>query len=194
MVEIALPKVYLVRHARPSALWGGADEDPGLDELGVTQAQFAARQLLSVPIAEQPAGIVSSPMRRCLETAKPLAEALGLAVEIDCGLGEIPTPAGVAPAERPDWLGRSLAGRWSDIEGDLDYDAWRRAVASAVARRPRAAIFSHFVAINAVMSVVGRTDQVVGFHPGHASITTLQLAPDGLRLVSRGAEAATGVL
>ena len=194
MAENTLSKVYLIRHARPSAVWGGIAEDPGLDDLGVTQAESAARRLLSLPAEAQPRRIVSSPMRRCLETAKPLADALGLAVEVDPLVGEIPTPARLAPAERPGWLALALAGRWSQIEGDLDYEDWRRGVAAAAGRRPRTAIFSHFVAINAVISVIRRTDQVIGFRPDHASLTTLAIEADGLRLLSLGAEAATGVL
>jgi broad specificity phosphatase PhoE len=194
MVENMPSRVYLVRHARPSHVWGGGAEDPGLDDLGVTQARSAAKQLLSLPAAERPGRIVSSPMRRCLETAAPLADALGMAVEIDPLVGEIPTPADLESAERPAWLARALAGRWSEIAGDLDYEHWRHGVASAVGRHSQAAIFSHFVAINAVMSVVASSDQVIGFRPDHASITTLAVEPGGLRLVTLGAQAATGVL
>jgi broad specificity phosphatase PhoE len=194
IAEISLPRVYLVRHARPSSTWGAGAENPGLDDLGMTQAREAAHRLMSAPAAERPSRVVSSPLRRCLETAKPLADALGLAVEIDPLVGEIPTPARLAPPERPGWLGQAMAGRWRDIEGDLDYDDWRGGVAAAVGRHSQAAIFSHFVAINAVMSVVMRSDQVICFRPDHASVTTLALEAGGMRLVTLGAEAATGVL
>jgi broad specificity phosphatase PhoE len=194
MVENTLSQVYLVRHARPSSTWGGGVDDPGLDDLGIAQAHSAADRLLSLPAGERPRAIVSSPLRRCRETAQPLADALGLPVQIDPLVGEIPTPAGLAPSERPVWLGNALAGRWSQIRGDLDYETWRSTVAAAVARRSGAAVFSHFVAINAVMSVIRRTDLVIGFRPDHASITTLAIGADGPRLVTLGAEAATGVL
>ena len=194
MVQNASPRVYIVRHARPATAWGGGAEDPGLDDFGITQAHAAARQLMSLPGAEQPRRVVSSPMRRCLETAKPFAQALGVSVEIDPLVGEIPTPADLEPAERPAWLARALAGRWSEIAGDLDYEDWRQGVASAVGQHPRTAIFSHFVAINAVMSVATGTHGVIGFRPDHASITTLAVEPGGLRLLTLGAQAATGVL
>jgi broad specificity phosphatase PhoE len=194
MVENTTQRVYLVRHARPSSTWGGGAEDPGLDEMGITQAHSAARRLLSAPPTQRPIAIVSSPMRRCLETARPLAEALGIAVEVDPLLGEIPTPARLRPSERPGWLARAMGGRWSQIEGDLDYEGWRRLLTTVVGRLAQTAVFSHFVAINAVTSVVTRTDRVVCFRPDHASITTLAIEADGLRLVSLGAEAATGVL
>jgi broad specificity phosphatase PhoE len=194
MVENTLPRVYLIRHARPSAAWGEGAADPGLDELGATQAQAAARWLAASPPAERPRRVISSPLRRCLETAKPFADALGVAVEIDPLMGEIPTPVKLAPAERPGWLARAMAGRWCEIEGDLDYEEWRHRVSAAVGRYSQAAVFSHFVAINAVMSVVTRTDRVVCFRPDHASVTTLAVEADEVRLVSMGAEAASDVL
>jgi broad specificity phosphatase PhoE len=194
MVENELRRVYLIRHARPSDTWGGGAKDPGLDHLGATQAQAVARRLLSAPPAERPSRVVSSPLRRCIQTAKPFAEALSVQVEIDPLIGEIPTPVALAPSERPGWLGRAMAGRWCEIEGDLDYDDWRKRVAAAVGGYSQAAGFSHFVAINAVMSVIASTDQVVSFRPDHASVTILAVGPEGIRLVSMGAEAASDVL
>jgi broad specificity phosphatase PhoE len=194
MAKNMLSRVYLVRHARPSATWGGGVDDPGLDDLGITQAHAAAAQLLMLPDCDRPVAVVSSPMRRCLETAKPLADALGLPVEIDPMVGEIPTPRGLTTLQRAGWLGQAMSGRWAEIQGDLDYEAWRHRVASVVGRRAGAAVFSHFVAINAVMSVAGGSDLVLGFRPDHASITTLAVEAEGLRLLTLGAEAATGVL
>jgi broad specificity phosphatase PhoE len=189
-----LPYVHIIRHSRPAAVWGGVDDDPGLDETGRAQARAAARSLLALPEESRPTAVASSPLRRCRETAEPLAKALGVDVEIVPQVGEIPTPASLAHAQRPAWLRAAFAGDWADIKGDLDYEAWRRAVASAVIARPGAAIFSHFVAINAVISLIAGEDRVVGFRPDHTSITTLSTGPHGLVLVERGAEAATSVL
>ncbi len=82
----------------------------------------------------------------------------------------------------------------ADIRGDLDYDLWRRAVFDAIRARPGAAIFSHFVAINAVLSVLEGRDQVIAFRPDHTSITVLDASAAEVRLVARGREAATRVL
>ncbi|MEO8812252.1 MAG: histidine phosphatase family protein [Caulobacteraceae bacterium] len=189
-----MARVYLIRHGRPASAWGFGDPDPGLDQLGAAQARRAADALMALPTADRPTRVVSSPLRRCRETGGPLAEALGVNVEIDPAVGEIPTPAALSLAERPAWLRNALAGRWSEIVGDLDYEAWRRGVAEAVARRAGTAVFSHFVAINAVLSVLSGEDRVIGFRPDHVSITVLESGPDGLVLVDRGAEAATHVL
>jgi broad specificity phosphatase PhoE len=42
-----MPRIYLVRHAKPAAGWGD-DPDPGLDALGATQAEAVARELAGI--------------------------------------------------------------------------------------------------------------------------------------------------
>ncbi|HTX49126.1 MAG TPA: histidine phosphatase family protein [Caulobacteraceae bacterium] len=189
-----MSRVYLIRHARPSAAWGGDDDDPGLDELGRGQAEAAARTLLALPEGERPTRVVSSPLRRCRETARPFAEAIGVPLEIDPHVGEIPSPKALSLSERGPWLRNAFAGEWADIQGDLDYDAWRREVTRAVASRPEAAVFSHFVAINAVLTTLAGEPRVISLRPDHASISVFELNDGQLALVERGREAATGVL
>jgi broad specificity phosphatase PhoE len=193
-LEDPMTRIYLIRHGRPATAWGGGDDDPGLDDAGKAQAIAVAQGLLDLPDAERPRAVASSPLRRCRETAQPFADAIGVKVEIVPSVGEIPTPAGLSAVERPAWLRESFSGRWVDIVGDLDYDLWRREVASAVESRPGVAIFSHFVAINAVLSVIEKRDEVIVFRPDHVSVTTLELSVAGLSLVARGREATTGVL
>ena len=188
-----MTNIYLIRHGKPAAAFG-EDDDPGLDETGHAQARAAAQALLALPESDRPSKVVSSPLRRCRETAQPFADALGVAVQIIPAVGEIPTPAHLAMAERPEWLREAFGGSWGQIKGDLDYEVWRREVAAAVARMPATAVFSHFVAINAVVSVLSGDDKVIGFRPDHTSITTLRLVEGGLRLVERGREAQTNVL
>ena len=170
------------------------EPDPGLSDLGLVQAQAVARRLMALPNAERPTAVISSPLRRCRKTAAPLAEALGVSVLIDPSVGEIPTPAGLSVEQRPGWLQSALAGRWADIRGDLDYGQWRADVIAGVAARPGAAVFSHFVAINALVSQLLGRDDVLVFRPNHCSVTVVKQGERGLELVSRGEEAATGVL
>jgi broad specificity phosphatase PhoE len=138
--------------------------------------------------------VVSSPLRRCRETAEPTARALGVAVEIDGRVGEIPTPAALSAEERGPWLRKSFAGTWAEIEGDLDYDAWRREIAASLVARGNTAVFSHYVATNAVVSQLLADPKVLAFRPDHASITVLATDGQTLSLVEMGREAATGVL
>ena len=77
--------VLLLRHARAGerAAWTGDDTLRPLDERGLRQA-LALRDLAQRAIGR----IVSSPYRRCVETVEPLADALGLPVELDDRLAE----------------------------------------------------------------------------------------------------------
>lgn len=186
--------IYLVRHARPASGWGSPESDPGLDPEGLRQADATAKTLAELPRAQGPCAIASSPMRRCRQTAQPLADALDLPIAIAPEVGEIPTPAKMTDAARGSWLRGALAGRWRDIVGDRDYEAWREGVLDAVAARPGQAIFTHFVAINAVISHLEGVDDVVAFRPAHASVTVLDWTDGLLTIVRRGDEAATGVL
>ncbi|HEX3700311.1 MAG TPA: histidine phosphatase family protein [Phenylobacterium sp.] len=189
-----MPRLYLIRHGKPSATWGGGDDDPGLDDTGAAQARAARDWLLALPQAERPKRVVSSPLRRCRETAEPTAQALGVAVEIDPIVGEIPTPQTLNPLERGSWLRQVFAGSWSEIKGDLDYDQWRLDVVGSLRARGDTAVFSHYVAINAVVSHLLGEDRVLAFRPDHASITVLETDGRDLALVAKGREAATGVL
>jgi broad specificity phosphatase PhoE len=189
-----MAKVYMIRHGRAAAGWGheGADPDPGLDTLGHDQAKAACAALLALP--ERPTLIVTSPLKRCRETAAPFAAALGLEPIVEPRVAEIPTPKALADTDRPDWLRAAFKGSWAGIEGDLDYLAWRDAVAAAVAEHPNAAIFSHFVAINAALSAALGKAEVNIMQPDNASITTFETDGSRLTLVREGREAETQVL
>lgn len=189
-----MTQLYLIRHGKPAATWGDADEDPGLDDAGRAQAEAARDYLMSLPAAQRPTKVVSSPLKRCRETAMPTAQALGVEIEIDPFVGEIPTPKALSAEERPAWLREVFGGRWVEAKGDLDYDIWRGQVAASLVARGGTAVFSHYVAINAVMSLLADDDRVLVFRPDHTSISTLQTDGTTLSLVERGREAITGVL
>lgn len=184
--------VHVIRHGKPAATWGGSDEDPGLDATGREQAQAVAREVLA--LAERPSRVVSSPLRRCRETAEPLARALGVTLIVDPRVGEIPTPAALAPAARSAWLKQAFAGRWDEIEGDRDYVAWAQGVAAALREHAGAAVFSHFVALNAAVAVATGRDEVMAFRPDHASRTAFEIVGERLILAEKGREAQSQVL
>lgn len=187
-------RTYMIRHGKPSATWGDDDDDPGLDETGQAQAEAVARVLMALPEHARPTSVVSSPLRRCRETAEPFARLLGVELVIDPRVGEIPTPKAVSRADRGAWLREAFGGRWGEIKGDLDYEVWRRDVAQAVADHAGAAIFSHFVAINGAMTIVAGGDLVMGFRPDHCSMQVFDVTDDALILIAKGREASTQVL
>ena len=74
--------VYLCRHGRTPLNAAGALRgrlDPDLDEVGLLQAQALATRLAGV----RPVRVVSSPLRRAVQTAEPLAATIGVPVEVD---------------------------------------------------------------------------------------------------------------
>jgi 8-oxo-dGTP diphosphatase len=77
--------VFLVRHAKAAKRenWDGPDRDRPLVGRGRAQAELLARALAPA----RPALLAASPWRRCVETAAPLAAALGIEVLRDARLG-----------------------------------------------------------------------------------------------------------
>lgn len=184
-----MPRLYLIRHGEPSGNWGqSADPDPGITELGRSQAEGAGERLAKTP----PKLIVSSPLRRARETALPLARTMKIELQIADAVAEIPTPATVSFAQRADWLRNLMQGEWSAADASLQ--TWRDGVVTYLAGlQDDAAIFSHFVAINVALGAAIGDDRVVCFKPAHASITVLETKGRALSLIELGETADTAV-
>lgn len=195
-----MTRLYMIRHGKPASSWGdqGADPDPGLDETGRAQAERARDALLALRQRERPRRVLTSPLRRCRETAAPLARALGVEAEVETAVSEIPTPSALSAEERGPWLRAAFEGEWRAIGGDLDYEAWRADVTEALARAASGgepvAVFSHYVALNAAVSAALDDPRVLAFRPDHCSISVFEVEDGRVRLIEQGREAATGVL
>lgn len=180
-----MTRAYLVRHGRATAGWD-ADPDPGIDELGQQQA-LAARDRLA-PLG--PLAVVSSPLRRCRETAAPLEAAWGAVARIEPAVAEIPSPEGVAMEDRVDWLRAAMTGTWSAL-GPV-YTSFRDGVVAAIAGLTEdTVVFSHFVAINAVIGAALADDRLVIRSLDNCSITVVEVRDGALALVEGGHEADT---
>jgi len=85
--------VFVIRHAYAGerAAWTGADPERPLDDLGWEQAGEIARVVAEQPVTR----LVSSPAVRCVETLGPLADKVGLSIEVDERLAEGSDGAGV---------------------------------------------------------------------------------------------------
>lgn len=190
-----MPRLYLVRHAKPAAVWG-EDPDPGLEAIGKQQAASAAKTLAET-IAHVP--ILSSPLRRCRETAAPLSERWRSVIRIFPAVAEIPSPP-LAAAARRDWLATAMQGTWTQLyeaasKDWTDYSIWRRSVIDALLAIPHdCVICTHYIAINVAVGAATASDRVVCFRPDHASITVLDTSREGLQIHSLGREAETSVL
>ena len=97
--------VLLVRHGRTNANATGvlAGRSPGveLDEIGVQQAAASAERIAPLPIR----AVVSSPLRRCRQTAKTISDARG---RTDSEPLPVLTEAGLIECGYGSWTGRKL--------------------------------------------------------------------------------------
>ncbi len=180
--------VRFVRHGRATGGWD-SDPDPGLDPVGMEQARRLVDRL--GPIGPQP--MMCSPLRRCRETAAPLAQAWDTEPLVQPIISEIPSPPGVPMGERVPWLRTAMAGRWSDLGGRwTEYrDTVVRFARELTAADDDVVVVSHFVAINAVIGACVGDDRVVVRSLDNTSVTVVDGGADGLVLVEAGAEADT---
>ncbi len=188
-----MPRLYLVRHGRAAAGWN-TDPDPGLDDIGKRQAAATAARLQ--PLG--PLAVISSPLRRCQQTADALATPWAVPVVIESGVAEIPSPEGVAMADRVEWLREAMRGEWAALGSR--YTGFRDGVvATLLGLTADTVVFSHFVAINAAIGAALRDDRLVIRSLDNASVTVIDVFADPsatetgavLQLVEGGAEADT---
>ena len=190
-----MAKLYLIRHARPTARWGD-DPDPGLDATGHQQADAAARTLAQT-LNRLP--IYTSPLRRCRETAQPLERLWQAPAEVFQPVAEIPSPP-LDLGGRQQWLEQAIRGTWRELResappGSPDFLAWRRTLLDALAGVPEdSVVFTHFIAINAVVGHAHAREEVVCFRPDHASITCVEVENGNLKVVELGRQIDTTVL
>lgn len=178
--------IYLVRHGKAAGSFTD-DLDPGLDDLGHSQARAACEILAG----KLPLSLASSPLRRAQETANPLKESTSQPVRIENRVAEIPSP-GLSLQERGPWLQNVMQGNWSEQSEALQ--EWRKNLAESLLEIDTdTVIFSHFVAINAAVGVAENDDKVYIFQPDNCSITVFETNGAELKLVSRGDEANTKV-
>jgi len=181
-----MTRIYLIRHGRAAASWS-EDADPGLDALGHSQAEQAAGKLLD----HVPLDIVSSPLKRAIETSGPLCRELNIEARLEPRIAEIPSP-GLDVESRGPWLGKIMQGGWADVSKELVH--WRlQLIESLCELKTDTAVFSHFVAINVAVGSATGDDRVVSFRPDNGSITIFETDGQSLALLERGADATTHV-
>jgi broad specificity phosphatase PhoE len=184
-----LATLYLVRHAKAASGYGDA-EDPGLDDAGRTQAISVADELKALP---NRLPLYTSPLRRCRETARPLAEAWGVQPIVLPEIGEVPSPP-LSLKDRQEWLRKGMASDWATLQanappGSPNYAGWRSALIDAIrAMAGDAVLFSHFIAINVVVGAARKSEQVLSFRPDHVSVTKIDVGEGGISIASLGRE------
>jgi broad specificity phosphatase PhoE len=178
-----MTRIHMVRHGRAAAGFGES-MDPGLDDLGRSQAVAVAETLRGLG----PLPILSSPLARTQQTAAPLAKLWSAVPVIEDAVAEIPSPKGMTLEERVAWLRKLMAGSWRDVSPELA--AWREhCIATVAAIAQDTVIFSHYVAINVIAGAALGDERVVVFSPDNCSVTVFETDGATLRLVEKGSEA-----
>jgi broad specificity phosphatase PhoE len=168
-------EIYLIRHGdalpgEETVIPGGSYDEQPLSQLGQRQALALGNWLGNVTFE----ALYTSPLRRCRETAAPLAQLQNLPVTIEENLREVRLGldvGGPGPHDEPGVTARALRerldevvrrvgleGKWSAIPGSEDSQPFRQRVINIIHelahRHPgqRLAVFSHGGFINAYVA------------------------------------------
>ncbi len=186
-------ELIFVRHGRPEHVQtsDGSPADPPLAEVGHLQAAAVAQWLKEETVDH----IYSSPMRRAMETAKPIEEALGLSVTIREHLSEFDrNSSSYVPMEilkevnRRAWE-RMASGAVSDSTGSMH--TWRDSVLGEVEHLiehhsgQRVVVVCHGGVINAYLALCLSIDEreFMKFDVDYTSVTRVLASSTGHRSV-----------
>lgn len=183
-------QLLLVRHALPLRSEHGEGADPDLSETGFQQVARLPEALARFPISR----VVSSPQRRAIQTAEPLAQARALTIDIEDRLAEYDRdlssyiPIEQIRTEFPQEWARMAQGQ---LPSAVDEDAFRARVRGAIddlvaAADPdeTVAAFSHGGVINVVLHEILGTARLLSFPIDYASVTRLLFSRTGQATVA----------
>jgi broad specificity phosphatase PhoE len=172
-------QLLLIRHALPLRSEPGQGSDPDLSEEGIEQAKRLPEALARFPITR----LVSSPQRRAVQTAQPVAHALGLSVEVDERLAEYDRdmehyiPVEQIAAEFPEELARLAQGHLPSSVDEPAFlariDAGIRDLVASGDHGDTVAVFSHGGVINGVLHGILGTQKILSFNVDYAGVTRL---------------------
>lgn len=163
----------------------GQGSDPHLSEEGIEQAKRLPEALKRFPITR----LVSSPQIRAVQTARPVADALGLPVEIDERLAEYDRdmahyiPVEQIAAEYPEELARLASGHLPSSVDEAAFltriDAGMRELVASGGHEDTIAVFSHGGVINGLLHRVLGTEKILCVNVDYAGITRLLSSREG---------------
>ena len=179
-----MTEIILVRHGEASASWQEST-DPGLSELGERQAEECANLLLNINGINE-YELVSSPLKRAIETGSKLEEKLKGNLNINSSFAEIPSP-GISLEDRQAWLREIFNKKISDLK--KPQAEWRKNIIDKICQIENpTVIFSHFMVINTIVGYVKKDKSMVCFYPDNCSITKLNKSEDEIHLANLGSE------
>jgi probable phosphoglycerate mutase len=178
-------QLLLVRHALPLRSEPGQGSDPDLSEEGLKQVARLPQALARYPISR----VVSSPQRRAIQTAEPVAAAHELTVDVDDRFAEydrdlpVYIPIEHIRDENPDEWARMAEGH---LPSSVDEDGFRARIAAAVDdvvaaadHEDTVAVFSHGGVINVMLHEILGTKRLLSFPIDYVSVTRLLFSRSG---------------
>jgi probable phosphoglycerate mutase len=186
-------ELLIIRHGLPVRI-DDADgpADPELSEVGHGQARRMAAWLGDQPIT----AVYTSPMRRAVQTAAPLGDALGLAPIVDDELAEFDrgqhfyVPLEELKAARDPRYEELMKGGYMSGDSEVDPFTFREVVTVAIERIIEAnpgglvAIVCHGGVINAFASHVLGIEFPLFFQPTYTSVNRFLASSAGHRSVA----------
>jgi probable phosphoglycerate mutase len=178
-------QLLLIRHALPLRSEPGQGSDPDLSEEGIEQAKRLPDALARFPITR----LVSSPQRRSLQTAQPVADSLGLSIEVDERLAEYDRdmahyiPIEQIAAEFPEELARLASGH---LPSTVDESAFLKRIndgirdlAASADHEDTVAVFTHGGVINGLLHTILGTEKILCVNVDYAGVTRLLSSREG---------------
>jgi broad specificity phosphatase PhoE len=169
-------QLLLIRNARPQSSEAGGGSEPNLSYDGNEQARRLPGALSKFSLAR----IVSSPQLQALQTAAPVADQLGMTVDIDERFAEydygLPNHTSVERA----------ANTNGQLPGETDGKAFVERVQAGIddviaagEHTQTVAVFTHSGVINAVVHTVLKTERLLSVQPDYAGVTRLLVSQAG---------------
>jgi broad specificity phosphatase PhoE len=178
-------QLLLIRHALPLRSEPGQGSDPDLSEEGIEQAKRLPDALARFPITR----LVSSPQRRSIQTAQPVADRLGLTVEIDERLAEYDRdmphyiPIEQIATEFPEELARLAQGH---LPSTVDETAFLARINEGIRdlvetgdHEVTVAVFTHGGVINGLVHTIMGTEKILCVNVDYAGVTRLLSSREG---------------
>jgi len=178
-------QLLLIRHALPLRSEPGQGSDPDLSEEGIEQAKRLPDALARFPITR----LVSSPQRRSVQTAQPVADARGLSIDIDDRLAEYDRdmehyiPIEQIAAEFPEELVRLASGH---LPSSVDEKAFLERINAGISELATVgdhdgtvAVFTHGGVINGLLHSILRTEKLLCVNVDYAGVTRLLSSREG---------------
>ncbi len=181
-------ELILIRHGRPER--DDSSANPPLAEVGLQQAQAVSEFLQG----EQIDHIVASTMTRAHQTAQPLAEALGMTIELRDDIREVDEHSGnYVPSEEMDLDGEFIQ-QWKDDPYFLfadhgGWEPWKARITTAfddiVANNggKRVAVFCHGMVMATLYCAIIGSEQPFDYLADYTSLFRVKANSSGLRTI-----------